>query len=534
MAKMSWEKLLYSDLVGQDRQGDKRKQIDLDKYQRDIGKRVLTSLGDIQEGYQRLVSSSPVRALQDKTQVFALDTSDFIRTRLTHSLEVSAIAEHIVDAIEKKIADEVEKREYRERQSDIRSVARTAGLLHDMGNPPFGHKGESVIKRWAKAKVDDLAMTYCPSFSKDDIRCKDLKVFEGNSQAIRILLRRDTLGDMADITVSEAVIGSLAKYTSCAAVHEEQDSPIWLHKPGAYYSEWEEYLGICSDLGLIDEKRMKEFLENPKNANIPRHPLAFVLEAADDIAYATADFEDAFSKGLITLEEIRKYKELRKAITWDSSTDAENVLTHAFDSLIDLLEKARKGSITYDEEYVVHYWMRHVREHLIYVAAFEFSYNRIAIFNGEFEGELLLAHKRDVKNSEYFAAKGSNYEYSSSEAALLVLLLKQYAKEYAHVSDDVKRQDLLAERYLNRLLDQLSVAALEVAFNSNEDLLIPESLRKVIEQHREGYGSDSDMLFYQTMRSVFDYVSLLTDSKAKELAEAYEQIQTSKEAISKN
>ena len=112
--------------------------------------------------------------------------------------------------------------------------------------------------------------------------------------------------------------------------------------------------------------------------------------------------------------------------------------------------------------------------------------------------------------------------------------LRRNAREYAHVSDDVKRQDPLAERYLNRLLDQLSVAALEVAFNATEDLLIPESLRKVIEQHREGYGSDSDMLFYQTMRSVFDYVSLLTDSKAKELAEAYEQIQASKEAISKN
>ncbi len=494
----------------------------MDEYEKNLRKIVLTAPDKLRASYQRLVASSPVRAMQDKTQVFALDPSDFVRTRLTHSLEVSEIAEHIVRAAVVLMTDEQKKEKYEEtfkekgediaignefveNAEDIAIVAKTAGLLHDMGNPPFGHMGEQVIKGWMGQRLKQ-GLRGMEGIDEEHrkAKIKDLINFEGNAQAIRILLRKTAFGDMADITVSKSVIGALAKYTRCAAENKEDES-IWNHKPGYYLSEATAFEDLMKDMmkpmNLDELKKTK--------AGIPRHPIAFILEAADDIAYATADFEDSFSKGLIGKEEIEEYGKRAKEAHITDFEDYWCAMIH-FDCLRELLKTNK------DEDFAVHWWMRHVREALVYVAAYQFLDKLPDIMKGTFTGELLFC----------------NSDNHPSNGAATAKLLKQYAKTYAHESSEVKHQDELAKRYLTRLLDELADAAEDYVRLGKDNQLLPGELRKALALGP--IKEKEDDWHYELYRTVLDYVSILTDHKAQELAEAYESIRAPWELISKN
>ena len=147
-------------------------------------------INEFEKDYSKIVSSAAFRRLQDKTQVFPLDKSDFIRTRLTHSIEVSTIARQLGIMISKNTTkykpDDIDT----EDAEGIASVLLCAGLLHDLGNPPFGHFGETVIGDWFKENLD------CIDYKGKSLRTwlndqmvSDLENFEGNAQALRILLK---------------------------------------------------------------------------------------------------------------------------------------------------------------------------------------------------------------------------------------------------------------------------------------------------------------------------------------------------------
>ena len=195
---MEWAKLLSTEkLSSEPPEPDSFKEYPINAFEKD---------------YSRIVSSAAFRRLQDKTQVFPLDKSDFIRTRLTHSIEVSTIARQLGIMISKNTT------QYKptdiavpEDAEAIASVLLCAGLLHDLGNPPFGHFGETVIGDWFKENLDHVKYKGQPLrswLSKQMIA--DLENFEGNAQALRILLKAK---HGSSLNLSKAIISTLVKYT---------------------------------------------------------------------------------------------------------------------------------------------------------------------------------------------------------------------------------------------------------------------------------------------------------------------------------
>ena len=177
-----------------------------------------------EKDYSRIVSSAAFRRLQDKTQVFPLDKSDFIRTRLTHSIEVSTIARQLGIMISKNTT------QYKptdiavpEDAEAIASVLLCAGLLHDLGNPPFGHFGETVIGDWFKENLDHVKYKGQPLRSwLSEQMIADLENFEGNAQALRILLKAK---HGSSLNLSKAIISTLVKYPtdSCSVDKDSAD-----------------------------------------------------------------------------------------------------------------------------------------------------------------------------------------------------------------------------------------------------------------------------------------------------------------------
>jgi dGTPase len=249
--------------------------------------------------YGRLISSSPIRRLQDKTQVFPLEKSDFIRTRLTHSLEVSYIASSIGTSVElylikKQLLDPNKK-------GFISSLLRVAGLVHDLGNPPFGHFGEEAIKKFF---VDYFSSN--PDIPLEPKHKSDFEHFDGNAQAFRILRRLHYFGDEYSFNLSYPALVSIVKYPSNSIEGNQKPcTEIRKKKFGYFVSDANEYEVINKALKL----------------NNKRHPIVYLLEAADDIAYCAADIEDGVKLGILNFQKIKEVFEKNLASNVSLITD---------------------------------------------------------------------------------------------------------------------------------------------------------------------------------------------------------------------
>lgn len=238
--------------------------------------------------YGRLISSAPIRRLQDKTQVFPLGESDFTRTRLTHSLEVSYIGSSIGQSIEKLL---IEKGEIEEKHKGyLSSLLRVAGLVHDLGNPPFGHFGEEAIKNFFKnyfVKNANEGLTE----NLTELEKADFTNFDGDVQTFRILSKLYYFGDEYGYNLSYPCLASIIKYPVNSLEGNKKDAAeISKHKFGYFVSEQKRYDVINGALGL-DHKRF---------------PIVYLLEAADDIAYSAADIEDGVKEGIISIQDVRE------------------------------------------------------------------------------------------------------------------------------------------------------------------------------------------------------------------------------------
>lgn len=236
-----------------------------------------------QKDYDRLISSAAVRRLKDKTQVFPLEESDFVRTRLTHSLEVSAIGRSLGLSVEKSMINSgllgVEF------QGSISSLLATAGLVHDLGNPPFGHFGENAIQKYFLAYFKKSSNK--KGWIEQEI--KDLINFDGNVQTFRILRKLHFLVDENSYNLTFPTLATIMKYPSSSIKgNKKRFKDIKEKKFGYFVSEADDY------------KKINKYL----NLNNCRHPLVFLLEAADDIAYLAADIEDAVKLKIIDFDLI--------------------------------------------------------------------------------------------------------------------------------------------------------------------------------------------------------------------------------------
>lgn len=246
-----------------------------------------------QRDYDRILFSSAFRRMQDKTQVFPLAKSDYVRTRLTHSLEVSSVGRSLG-----VMAGDSLLRKYPYlsgaglQVSDFGTIVAAAGLAHDIGNPPFGHAGESAIQDWFR--LPDVDMRHVAGKGMPRVCQEDLKSFEGNAQGFRILTRLQFPSQPGGMQLSAAVLGAFAKYPRLSVVEEAGETGISGKKFGFFSADADLFGQVAEVLGL----------RKKADGAWCRHPLAFLMEAADDICYRIMDIEDGFRAGCLTFEEV--------------------------------------------------------------------------------------------------------------------------------------------------------------------------------------------------------------------------------------
>lgn len=238
--------------------------------------------------YDRIIFNSAFRRLQDKTQVFPLAKSDYVRTRLTHSLEVASVGRSLGMLAAEVIAHK--QPEYKDIATphDVGTLVSTACLAHDIGNPPFGHAGESAIQEWFESNKAIDAI--------NGAEREDLLKFEGNAQGFRTLCTLQQAPQPGGMQLTCAMLGTFTKYPRASLVDAEQANGISGKKFGFMQSEAYWFAEVANELGLIRKAGSA--------AAWHRHPLAFLVEAADDICYHVMDIEDGYKAGLISYEEI--------------------------------------------------------------------------------------------------------------------------------------------------------------------------------------------------------------------------------------
>jgi dGTPase len=317
--------------------------------------------------YGRLISSAPIRRLQDKTQVFPLEQSDYIRTRLTHSLEVSYIASSIGQSIENFLINK--KKDLKlERQGYLSSLLRVAGLVHDLGNPPFGHFGEEAVKKFFKDYFLDN------DTSLNDMERADLIYFDGNVQTFRILSKLYYFGDEYGYNLTYSSLASIIKYPSNSLEGNKKPcTEIAKKKFGYFVTETETY------------KKINDWLKLKHR----RSPITYLLEAADDIAYSAADIEDGVKLGIISIEKIKEiFKE-------NLSTNKDEVLTD-----LSKIENNLSQGKNIDPSLIVQKFRISTQRIMIQEVINSFIENYDDIMNGELENELIdISKAKDIRNS---------------------------------------------------------------------------------------------------------------------------------------
>jgi len=245
---------------------------------------------DFQRDFDRIVFSSAFRRMQDKTQVFPLSRVDYIRTRLTHSLEASSIGR----SLGTQVGEQVIARHRLEglEASDFGDICAAACLAHDIGNPPFGHSGEDAFRSWAL--TGDYGRRRVAVLS--DSEKEDFSRFEGNAQGFRILTRLQNPDNPGGLQLTCATLAAFTKYPRESCLGGSHFAGVSAKKQGFVAEDREAFGAVAEEVGLIrrDEAR----------AIWHRHPLAFLVEAADDISYRVIDIEDGFRLGYFNLDEV--------------------------------------------------------------------------------------------------------------------------------------------------------------------------------------------------------------------------------------
>lgn len=238
--------------------------------------------------YDRIIFSQSFRQLNRKTQVHPLTQHDAIHTRLTHSLEVSCIGRSLGMLAAEKIKDELP---VWVSPADVGAIIQAACLAHDIGNPPFGHAGEYAIREW----FDDAAHgDFLQALSAE--QQADVRQFEGNAQGLRLLTKIDYHPNDGGMRLTYATLGAYLKYPWLSKTIASQDNAPASKRAkfGCYQSEKEILQQIGEQLGLI---QLGEY-------HFCRHPLTYLLEAADDICYALIDLEDGIILNMLSYEEV--------------------------------------------------------------------------------------------------------------------------------------------------------------------------------------------------------------------------------------
>lgn len=248
---------------------------------------------ELERDFDRVLFLAATRRLSDKTQVFPLEQNDSVRTRLTHSHEVSNLARSIGTQLAYEEPSHFEGHKLDKRNGNLTrslpSLLAAIGLAHDLGNPPFGHQGESAIRDWFQKKNEKEQIFVSTIDGEDSDIYNDFLNFDGNSQTIRLVAKLQILNDDFGLNLTYASLAAMLKYpVSSKDIKKGTCSKVW-EKHGFFYSE---------------EKIVKEIWEQTGLQQNIRHPLTYIMEACDDIAYSVLDAEDIVKKGLASFQDL--------------------------------------------------------------------------------------------------------------------------------------------------------------------------------------------------------------------------------------
>ena len=270
---MEWKQLISNKRLGQEQRHTERHD-DRSEFKRD---------------YDRLIFSAPFRRLQNKTQVFPLPGSVFVHNRLTHSLEVASVGMSLGNDVAQRLIDMRHPELRGTLFEEIGQIVSTACLAHDLGNPPFGHSGEKAIQTFfTEGPGKELQKQVSPAF------WDDITHFEGNANAFRLLTHQFKGRRPGGFVMCYSTIASIVKYPFASSAASKKG------KFGFFQSEQDTYKRIADEMGIICVSKPGEPLR------YVRHPLVYLVEAADDICYEIMDLEDAHKLKIITFEQTQR------------------------------------------------------------------------------------------------------------------------------------------------------------------------------------------------------------------------------------
>lgn len=434
---------------------------------------------EFEKDYHRIIGSASFRRLQDKTQVFPLDQSDFIRTRLTHSLEVSSFCKSLGQNVSQKIIQLNLDEQFGEVQkAAVCDILQCAGLIHDIGNPPFGHFGETAIQDWFVRHLPRMVYEGRPL---DQILTQQMQAdfchFEGNAQALRLVTKLHYLVDEHGMNLTKALLGTIIKYPVSSLGINRASGNIREKKMGYFYADREAFEDIQRSNGTYG----------------CRHPLAFLLEAADDIAYKTADIEDAMKKGCLSYQKL--VEELRECL--DGATEQ---CTQMIDWLEKRYEKAVRIGYEKPETYAIQNWVISVQGQMIACATAGF-----------------VEHYREIMDGTY----GKDL-FCGTYGKPMMDALGDIAYRYAFCSKPIIKLELGADAVFDFLLDKFTDAILYYDTERRLSAVQSKMVSLISDNHMRIYricseGRSREEKLYLRLLLVTDYISGMTDSFAKRL-----------------
>lgn len=422
-----------------------------------------------EDDYSRLLFSSPFRRLQDKTQVFLLDKSDFLRTRLTHSLEVSTIARSIGSSLEMRLMKE--KKLDESLAGQIPALLAASGLVHDIGNPPFGHFGEEAIKKFYLKQLNE------EKFKSQEYQ--DMINFDGNVQTFRILSKLTFLKDEHSYNLTFPMLSSIIKYPKSSLTgnkKEKERKSVGEKKFGYFVTEEDKFKAIDSTLSLKSE----------------RHPIVYLMESADDIAYSAADIEDGVKFGALTYNKVLE-------ILGESKSELAGNLNNYY----------KKEYKHHSEKDRLNLAIQRIRidSHKLMIPAVveEFLNNQISILRGDYTSELI----------------------DSSSAKLI----RKSFKTMSYVVFDhpvIIEREIASYKIIHGLLEEFCQAAESENFSKNgKSQSLENKLYKSISSNYrfifETYPGKANSM-YLKYQLINDYISGMTDSFAMKLYQKFKGI----------
>ncbi len=421
--------------------------------------------------YDRITYCSSFRRLQDKTQVFPLERGDYVRTRLTHSLEVSSLARSIgTDVarhlIEKNMITETREDNINKIDDYFAGILSSAALIHDLGNPPFGHFGEDAIKNFFDDYFKEHKKVLCTE--KDKAKREDFLHFDGNPQSFRIVTSLQYLKDKFGLNLTYATLGTVLKYP-CSSVEINKENKC--QKKCGYFQSEKETFG-----------RMEQEL----HLDTFRHPLTFLLEAADDIAYFAGDIEDGLKQKTFTWEQFQGFLE--------NKAKKNKMMDDCFKLSSKNYEKLKNDKFPEPEIGTIQLFRIKAQSMMLRACINEFLSHYKEILEGKYNKDLL----------------------ESSDASEFSKLLKKLSVEHVYSSDKVLLTEIAGKKVIEGLLSAFVSCVMSESYMDSSTY--EGKLFQIISPNfRYVFSNWTDQGEYAKLQLVTDFISGMTDLYAVDL-----------------